>query len=223
MATTSRGEREREQQQHEADDAELAERLEVERVRVLDRRRERPVRRPPVRERACSAAVDAARVELVERRAPELPAAAARAAQQVRLHVVAVRDGECARRLPELVEAPDGMRGDDDDDRDERERRRDSPADRGARDACAVPGRAAAPRRSPRSRPRSPGGAPRRSSFPTTPFARSAFRSTIATETADATPVTASATRADQRRGVRSTNATTAASAVATAPLDDVR
>ena len=67
----------------EADDSELAEGLEEERVGVLDEVAKRGVPGPPGRERPGAAALERGALELVERRRPELPAPAAASAQQV--------------------------------------------------------------------------------------------------------------------------------------------
>ncbi len=69
--------------EQEADDSQLGERLEIERVRELARDGERAVLEPPGLPGAGSAAVERMRPELGDRRAPELPAPAAGAAHQM--------------------------------------------------------------------------------------------------------------------------------------------
>src|SRR5262249_58350690 len=89
---------ERSDEEHEAHDAELAERLEIEGVRVLDEVAERAVLQPPGSVRAGAPAVERRALELVQRRGPELPPAAPPAAEQMLAARVA------GRQAPEVLQ-----------------------------------------------------------------------------------------------------------------------
>ena len=104
------GEAEEPQDQHQADDAELGHRLEEERVSVADRPHQRAVLVPVGLVPAGADPVQRVGLESIERRGPELIAAAPAAAAQVRRHVGALRLHR--RDLLELL-PPTGGPGDE--------------------------------------------------------------------------------------------------------------
>jgi hypothetical protein len=106
-------------EEQEPDGPELAERLQEERVSVLDEVRERRMPRPPGFERPCAAAVEGRAAELVECRCPELPASAAAAAQEV---AARRRRRRLGRQPREVRERSSLARHADDRDRDDRHR-----------------------------------------------------------------------------------------------------